>query len=371
MSVMASKLFYVIIFALATITMYLSVKKTKHLNIWTIISALILSAVIGLRGVSVGIDTLAYTEFFEALEQQIVFGVRGIDEPGFIFVSYVVVQLFGSVQFAFFFWALVTNLLIVLRLHELKERIAIPIAMLTYLAAFFFLEFNVLRQVVAVSIIFYATRWIEKRQYIKFLIACLIAVSIHSSAIIAIALIPISMLYNWRRYRPKQQALIFLILLIAVGGFVLVAMRYMSLYGHYLDSDLSADGVGMLIPIKIVSFLICMVYVRTVHRKVVTQNCDILEQENRNWKYYLKTAVICYFIGLIIYFISYYVKYADRAAYYFFMFEIICYGYWYRLAKRNDIIKLLICLLVLLPLILDFVSSTGGQGQFPYMFYWS
>lgn len=370
MGIIGSKIFFIFIFIFSLIVMWLSVSKDKSFNKWTIIAALGLSSILGLRGIDVGIDTIAYYEFFEAFKQGFVVGVRGIDELGFVTVSYLIMKIFGSVQFEFFFWALVTNILILIRIHEVKDKISVPIATLTFFANFFFLEFNVLREMVAVAVIFYNSKYIFKQQYIKYMLGCFLAASFHWSAIIALILIPVSMINNLKRYKKYQILLVFIALLISIIGMIYLGVKYFELYGHYLQLGLKSSGIGLLIPLKILCFAFFILYEKTHKMKMkISRRVDFIASEN--WKYFIKICFVSYLIGLIGFLASYYIKYMDRAVFYFYVFEIICNGYWFRMSRKNNLLKLLLAIFILSPLMINFIFySNGGQGQFPYYFYW-
>ncbi len=371
MSVLGSKVFFIVLFAFSVFFMKISAQKKKVLNKWTIITVLLLSAVMGFRGLKVGIDTIAYYEFFDEFSRRFVVGIRGIDEIGFVGISYLIMRLFDSVNFTFFFWALITNTLILCRIHELRERVSVPVATIAYLSTFYFLECNVLREMVAVSMIFWGSRYIFSRKYGKYVICCMLAVSMHWSAILAFALIPLSLLNNLKRYKKSQIALVIIALFASAVGAILVSYRYYGLYGRYLNSGIEASGIGIVIPLKIACFVFLSSYVGKFEIRSLSKITNDWN-EVQNHRYFIKTEKYAYFIGLIMFFISYYIRYFDRAAYYLYIFEIVCYGYWYKTARRNDIIKLLIIVLILFPFAVDLLSSpTGGQGQFPYQFFWN
>lgn len=363
MGVLESKVLYFFVIFFSVLLAYLSSLIKKHGNIFVVFSALLLGFVIGSRANSVGIDTRAYSSVFEALSTSYVTGLYGIDEPGFLIVSFLTTHLFNNSQAPFYFWAILTNYLILYRFHELKNHISIPIALFSYCSIFFFAQFNIMRELIAISIIFFGTRWIENRNHIKFSLCCLLSVTIHFSSIVALVLIPLSMINNWKLYSKLKRLGVVAILIVSVVLFLLLCQKYILEYGHYLDR--TAKGFGYLMPLKIAITLFYIVFGPHV-KGCVKKNVNSLK-----WNCFQNTITWTYLFGILANLISYFVLYADRAGAYFYVMESIFYGVWYKRLPKKHPLRLIIILLLIMTFVLDLLSDApGGHGQFPYVPFW-
>lgn len=366
MSVLGSKVLYILVLSFSVVLMVRSEKRRSSWNGPAVWAALLLGALLGLRHVSVGIDTVAYQEVFDALSDRYVTGVRGVDEPVFLWISWLLMQL-GNSQLVFLFWGTVTNLLVMARLHQLKGRISIPVAMLAYFAGFYFQEFNVLRQIVAVAVVFYGTGFLESRKYWRYVACCLAAALIHTSAVLALGALPVMIWADWQSYSYRQRHFIRRIASPALAAAVGVGCIFIALYRHYLTLDMAGSGVGIVIPFKFLVFLYCIRIFRRV-RPVWQEKCGY--RVSPEYLLYQMAAAL-YGISLVLYFASYFIPYMNRVAYYFSIFELICYGYWYEKLPKGDVGRAAILAAAGLPLVLSFLQGApGGQGEFPYAFFW-
>ncbi|MFK5635300.1 EpsG family protein [Ornithinimicrobium sp. LYQ103] len=164
-----------------------------------------------------------------------------------------------------FFW--VTSILTVVPAFvAIRQVSARPVlgVLLYVLFAFYLTPFNLVRQGIAVSLLFWATTCLRRRP-VLFVVVAVVAASIHSSAVIALAVMWVS-----HRWRPTPWT-VGLILAGAVAG--LVGLDRFSALGDLVarlnpryESYLSASGAGVGTYLQIVLFLALLVYAAVLGR---------------------------------------------------------------------------------------------------------
>lgn len=125
----------------------------------------------------VGDKTLANNSIVNNLYQNLEFGVQKI---------YDVTRLLGHPQYFFAITGLITFTLLY-RTFEKESRSSLMALTLFIFVPMGFLEFNhVVMQAVAISIVFYFTRFSYEKKYLKFILAILFACLFHSSAVLCL-----------------------------------------------------------------------------------------------------------------------------------------------------------------------------------------
>lgn len=371
MSILSSKLLYCFILFIALLCAYISCRFSKKR--WIVVGMLgiivfIFTYIAGFRGETVGIDTEAYKRVFMILETGYKPNIEGVADPGFLLISRWVVLLTKSTQAPFVFWSFVTNLFIILRLYGVRGRISFPFAIFVYYVSFYFLTFNLLRQFVAIGIIFYATKWMEQGRLVKYCIVVALAATIHFSAILSLVVVPISLLYSNKTISKWKKVFLWMFFIILPGGAVVVVNAFLSRYDMY--STVATGGlenIGFVMPFKIAVFAVFMM----VSKVKVTIGGELLLKPNYkdNNRDIYKIEDRIYLIGLFGYFMSYFIRYFDRVALYFTIFELVCYSRYYNRSK-NIFLNCLLIFTSAISFVLMLLGTQGGQGELPYSFCW-
>lgn len=347
-----SILLYVALLLLCVGNAYYAEKK-DNLQI-VLFSVLIISLIAGLRGDGVGLDTPTYNRIFELLMQGKIDAVHGA-EVTFRYITRLLLLIFQSIPVVFCVYALLTNGLMILRLWDFRKRISFPVAMACYYASFYFFTLNIMRQCVAIAIVFWATRYLEKKKIFVFLIWVLVASLFHQSALLG-------MLYSLICYtgwgnlavqlnlsKKKRMMLYAVTLLVVIFVLIMKASKYL----HYFFE--MSPHFGVLLPTKIAAVLLWATLTDRGRRK----NTDAFLCQN---------IVRCYLLGLFLSLTGYFYPFMDRIGLYFTVCESIFLGYVY---KEYDakVIRIIVVLWIVVPFAIDVCS--GGQGQLPYYFFWN
>jgi len=314
----------------------------------------ILSCVAGFRGITVGIDTRAYYEVIYSIEGSIYYGMHGISEPGFILLTRLLTQFIHSIPFVLLIFSLLTNGLIISRLWTVRESISFPLAIFSYVCLYYFLTYNVLRQWLAVAIIIYAIKYINKNRYFPFMIMVLIAYSFHYSALIALIMVPIDMIIN----KKNKNVFVFLFLFspfVIYGIYVLInETSIVSQYQDVINTHYTGKILSLSMLFRSLFLLFTMLFVK----------------KNKESYVFLRHTVTFYCVYLVIGFLGVYNSMISRVSWYFAIYEIVYYGLIVKISKgRSNILFrfIIVCFCLYL-----FVSGLIGNsnGQMPYIPFW-
>lgn len=352
---MQTFLIYSILFISVVCLSYYAGAKNKRRCF--VLAAILLSVIAGMRGDSVGIDTQQYIYYFNLIAQgktQYVFGF----EQSFIAICGFLLSLFCDTSFLLLIFALLTNILIFIRIWDFRKYISLPWAAVVYFGMFYFMTFNIMRQFVAVSIVFWASRYLLKRKYIVFLLSILVASLFHNSALLGVLFFCFE-ITAWKYLNSAQKKLLLFAMLcspIAIYYIIKTAMKYQGYFST------AASSIGLMVLAKLILFL--LVYLTARH--FMTRN-DNMELENHE-KYMELMIREYYLIGLCLTTIGYFFTYMDRIGLYFGLFEIIYVGIIMKSKRVNVLIKTGLFALYGYMLITSMFGS--GQGQGNYIFVW-
>lgn len=174
-------------------------KKGKKLFAYILIGWMIVLA--GLRSETVGTDVLVYgnslfesartSDFSEYMFNN--YNWYGI-EPLYLLMTYFVSLVTSNVHILYFLIEFIIVGLVLSRLMQLEHPQSVLLGMFIFQCLFIGETFNLMRQSIAMAIIFFATQYFERRQYVRYLILVVIATGFHSTAIVGLLLLFIYLL---------------------------------------------------------------------------------------------------------------------------------------------------------------------------------
>ena len=287
-----SLIFYIISFLFSATFYYIYNK--KNYKFFLILSFCIPMIIGGLR-YKVGTDYISYVGMYNN-ENKI--------DLGFIFISRISAQL-GGVQSLFFMYNSLTLIFIFMGLNNIDKKIR-PFAYFCYLFLFYTTSFNIMRQFLAASIVFYAYKYIIKKEPIKWIIFIIIAFIFHNTSILCL---PLYIILNSKSSKFK---------VIALLGTVLIAFNYNSLlkiisgYSTFDHYSLYLNDYGDTINNKMFFIdAIILIYILIFKKKLLKQ--DI----NNN------TYILLYIVSVILSLTGFFNPYVKRIGIYFSLPKII------------------------------------------------
>lgn len=326
---------------------------------YVIFAIIALSLVAGLRKSTVGLDTEEYINAFANIRNGRLDLAYGM-EWSFRYICYVLSFVFRTPQMLLLFFSFLTNALIVLRFWDFREKISFSCATSIYYIMFYMMSLNLTRQFIAISIVFYATRYISKSQNLRFIVSVLIASLFHKSSLLSI----IYMFFDvmaWK-YLSKNKR-IFLIIIGCVFPLLFVVWNNNFIeYAKYFTT--LTLNVGLMIAAKLVLLIVSSF---TMDR---TELYGLSYEEKINTRYMQRTTTTAYIVGLLLTILGYAWKIVSRAGLYFYVCEPIYIGYLFKQknTKTNFVLKLIVIAIFAYQLVGNFIGN--GQGQHPYLFFW-
>ena len=174
---------------LAWLAQRLSVKKNEWLlasKILYFCSFCILLIILGCRLAGVGVDDSSYNSIFDRTRTQgaaTVFGKTMI-EPGYLILNQVIGLFTDDFQSVIFVMAFLSLGLFYIRMLDEKENTSFLVSFLLFGLMIYPYFFGIMRLSLAVSISFFATRYLEKGNMKKYNLLILLASLFHYSAIL-------------------------------------------------------------------------------------------------------------------------------------------------------------------------------------------
>lgn len=199
---------YIVCFLLTCTTTFISSyykKRGRRVEFWffSLIAILLPCILAALRANTVGTDMLIYGERLFKTSQNHSFFDFVIDRDKewlYYFLVYISSHVFKNIQFQYFFIELLSFAPIYLTLMRDKE--SNRYAWLGLWIYFFWLfpySLNLMRQSIAISIIFWAFKFVEQKCLIKYIICVLLASMFHVTALIGIIIYPLYFIVTYSK----------------------------------------------------------------------------------------------------------------------------------------------------------------------------
>lgn len=220
---------------------------------------------------------------------------------------------------------------------------------LIVITSIFFGSLNIVRQSIAMAILIYAIKFIKERELIKYIIFCLIAASMHSTALI---MLPLYFVLD-KNISAKVQFVIVIatVVLIPVLEQVLPSLIALTRYDWYYDTTYNGQTVTSLYFVNIAVFLVGLFYKNKVQdSKYYNILCNIQ---------FLATIVVC---------LSPIIPLSFRLIRYFTIFHILYIPEIIKAEKRKDFRMLLsIGIFIAYTALMYYqIFYLGGEAVLPY-----
>ena len=319
-----------------------------------------LSLIVGLRSYTVGSDTMSYVDIFRLISN----GGTYEKDPGFNYVCKFLLLFSENPTFLFLVFALLTYSLVIFRLWELRGKCSFTLSFLTFYSLFFFQSMNGVRQLVAVAIVFYATRFLFKRNYYLYVALVLLAATLfHLSAVLGFVLIGPE-LFFWKELKKKEKTALVVILVLAVSFVVFLFPRvpgYLDSYRHYFDTVKKAFGLRVF---ALLAFLGIFV--------LFSRESDYsFSSTRRERKSFFLRVAIYYFLGCVLGGVGYYYPFMERLGWHFMPYHGVLFG---SAVKNRRPFKRLVFFSMSLAIagfvLFQYLFLLNGSNHHPYSFIW-
>lgn len=353
------KIIFILILIISILFFYIANKKNNKFFLFA--GILLLSFTAGFRGELVGIDTkFYYNAFVNNFPHSWQF-----PEEGFRFVSRNLMLIFNNPHILFFIYSLIINLLIILRLWDFKDRCNFPFMTFLYLFIYYIETMNIMRQFIAIAIIFYSTRFLERRRILLFILIIIAATYIHKTALLGLFILVV---YFWNDLSKTKKILLSIPILALLVFVVYYIINYES--GHisnYLSLDNSISNINITFIYRVFAFIASFLLYKS-NCKIVFKNSIqetkklkvIDEKKNDDFN----KIYIIYILGLCLSSLGMFFLALTRSGYYYMIFEILYWGYLARNSRNKGISICLISIFALYIFAIELIRN--GSGIFPF-----
>ncbi|MFA6308367.1 MAG: EpsG family protein [Clostridia bacterium] len=304
----------------------------------------------------IGTDFGYYLNNYHVFQNTNIFiAIKETGEPFFTLLNYIANFLFFGQDWGIFFLSsFITMVFIVLTLDYFKKHISIPVAMFIFYMIFYLTTYNVVRQMIAVSIILFSYKYVVEKKPFKFLILVIIAALFHQSAIICLAFY----FLRYIRFEHFYVKIVYLTIIFTstlwIDSFIGL-LKNIPIISGYLDKygfEISHFGFGYLlyaIPIVAPAILFA--------NKVI--------KLNPNYRFFINLSILYVPMSLL----GYYQIWAIRATYYVTISQIILIPlilYSLKLKSNKILGYTMVIIYYLLIFYFEFVLNNSSES-FPFM----
>lgn len=324
---------YLFCYAASALLAYCAKKYIKNRPLFialSLVSIFIPALLAGLRGMAVGVDTKNYYNLYWEQAQSsssIMGGIkysmeyfhRTVPEILFFFLVGIVSKLTGSYNLLLFLCHFIIVGCIYIGAFRFRDHAEPELTLLFFYFIHFGQSLNIMRQVMAMAVIFAFAADIEKNRTFRYLIGVAVAILIHNTAILGITpLIIYKILYKnskiKRKYSTVKKYILCILIFVGTAYLVPIIRLFVSLglmtqkylwYINTTDENYTFNRFLFL-------FLIIEMAGLIVFRKE-------LRRRNRESDFYF----ICFFAYALLNFVGSEIHYGDRLAEYFSLFNIV------------------------------------------------
>ena len=312
------------------------------------LTAFVLSLFCGLRATEVGVDTSNYYIFLLYIRER---GIGYGSDIGFSIVSYFLMGILKNPHKTLLVYAFITNFFIIYRLWDFKEKASFSVMVLTYTIVHYPYTFNIVRQFLAISIAFWATRYLERDKYFKYVLLNMIAASCHTSALVCFSYLFVKRGFGMGKNKLRYLGFGLGIVFVFVGLFMFStnAQKYEQYFVQISGGNIHAMTILKL------SFVLLVVFSNRALRSPVFSRSTTGEYVPMN-----KEVITVYLLGLFLAGLGMFFTYMNRIGFYFLMYEMPFWGQAVRAGINKGIYRLLIAAVLIYVLVTMLMLDTSG-----------
>ena len=280
---------------------------------------------------------------------------------GFSAISYVLMNLFDNPFIPLIVYATVTNYLIVFRLWDFRKESSLPLMLLIYMVFYYPYSFNIVRQFLAISIVFWATKFIERRQIVKYIFANIIACTIHTSSLICFSFLFYTFEKETETKLYKAIGFVFAIIFIA-AGLNLFSDNINKYEGYFVEFEGNVHTITL-------AKILCLGMITVLNKGFGKGNFSFSKygravpmQEN---------IPKLYATGLCLSALGMFFPYMNRIGFYFIMYEMPFWGQAIRAVTDRYVYKMIILMIIAYVLTVNIMAGENAGNLFFYQSFFS
>lgn len=320
---------------------------------------LFLIVITGFRGYEVGIDTPNYIETWD----ETIFGIPVYSEIGFQWLMLLLQKFTLNPTSLFVSCSTIIFTFLIIRLWDFRQIASFTIMIAVLYMLVLMRSMNIMRQYCAIAIVFFSTRYLFQKGYLKFILGVIVATLFHTSSLLAISFLGFELL-QWKQLSFRKKAFFILLIAIGVSLSVIVFSFINSKYGNYFEQ--TEVDLGLLTIVTFIFVLLSFV-ASNLWRKRIGIDYNAIGEH----RYWIKVIFVAYFMGILLQSLGYFFPYMDRIGLMFSLFGIVFWGVLFKLTI-NVVLKLVYTFSLLFLIGWPFLSSilNNDYGTVPYTFCW-
>ncbi|MBU3127160.1 EpsG family protein [Clostridium tagluense] len=322
-----------------------------------LILVIILPVILASIRYGIGTDYFNYCYLYDINKNRSIMEIVLNDGEKLFAIIYVISNaLFKDVWGVFFISSFITMFLVIKTLDYYRDKISISIGLLIYFCLLYAVSYNAVRQVMAVSIIFYAYRYIFQEKPLKYCLLVILAAQIHITAYVCL---PLYFLKYTKTYKSSFKNILFYMVILFSPFLIFITLKIVKMFSisrfSSIDFDFSHIGIGFVV------FILPIVIPVLLYRKPLLK---------LNPKYELFINILL--LEFPFQYLAYFWTYGYRMIYYASIIEVILVPLIIScVPKKNNRIMLIIYFVVwyIFKFIFEFYIR-GGTQIFPYRSIW-
>lgn len=360
---------YVLLVCVTVLLAWVAEQKENKLLLGICILILVLFA--GLRGESVGIDTASSYRTYRAL----MYGhTLTRAEVGYYELSRVLLSVLKSPEMLVLFYSGVIHTFIVLRIWSMRKRASFAFMMFAYLSVFYISTMNIMRQYLAIAVVFFATllfeniKGVDIKRCIAFVVVVVLASTIHTSALMGLVILLVY-LFQARNESKKAKRAALLFFAAAIAATTTIFDHAMVRYGHYFEHPNMDFGIMSIYKLLCWCFIVFMAKCSVCNGVLrISRDRPFCTASDGSLCQMDPIAAKMCLLGILLGMVGMLFPYAERICYYFKIYEILFWGQAVRARKNSWFYRTIILIYLLYILMGELVMN--GSGIFPYVTIW-
>ena len=215
-----------------------------------VINIILLTIVVGTiyEPLARGGDFDNYRNLFNSIE----YGSEKTIESGFYYLNLIIKQFTQDYTIAYFIFSLIVNILVVNTIYRYSKNIEFSLLMYVIMGGYFSVS-NITRQMIAISIMAYAIKYIIQNNKIKYIILTIIASQFHITSLVIGIIVLLIKKYNTTISNNYFKYIVFLNLVIFIEP--IIRQIGINLFFEQYDNDSFSYGSSILHYIVQIAFI--------------------------------------------------------------------------------------------------------------------
>lgn len=278
-------------------------------------------------------------------------------EIGYFYLTKLAQILFDNYQGVLFLAAILTYGIAIISMKRYGKYGNLGIMLLIYFILYYGPSYNIVRQIIATSIVFYGFKYIEEKNLLKYVITIIIATTFHTSALFCLPFYLLN--FSSQNFSKVKQAVIIIVALLLPFGFnfifeklssIAIFSKYVSIYTEQLSYSNNIMTIILRLPILL---------------PIIINWKKLIKKDEKNRFY-----ILVYILEFTAILMGFYMHWAFRIMYYCMFAEILLVPQIINMYKgKNKLFILLYFIAYYLYYFYKVHYLWGNDGIFPYQMF--